>query len=715
MCSIHSFFATVPMGMQLLLSQELKILGAQHIEESRAGAGFQGSMELAYRVCLWSRTASRVLLPLATFPVASFEELYHAIRSMVWEEHLGPQNSLAVDFVSSESAFGHTHFGAQKTKDAIVDRLRTPSGARPSVNTEEPDVRINVYIRNNQATVSIDLSGHSLHRRGWRKEVGLAPLKENLAAGILYLADWPKVASEGGGVIDPLCGSGTLPIEAALMAADVAPGLMRERWGFSQWRGHQLPLWKSLHQEAMERDGRNKQRPPHFPPIIGYDLDPSAVRMALMNIERAGLRGFVHCERREITAVEPVGDRPGIWIANPPYGQRLGETDKLSFLYRQIGDSLKQRFTGWKGYLFTANRELAKHIGLKIARKHVLFNGSLECRLLEIPIHAGSISPPKKPRVFSPAAQAFANRLRKNIKHLSKWAKREKVTCFRVYDADLPEYALAVDLYEQCVHVQEYERPPEIEAVKAEQRLHDALALIPQILEVRPSDVFLKVRRRQRHASQYEKLAEQHDYRVVQEGEYRFWVNLTDRLDTGLFLDHRLMRKRVGELAQGKKFLNLFAYTGTATVYAAKGGAVRTTTVDLSKTYLDWARRNFELNHLSESRHELIRADVLEWINQEKRRWDLIFCDPPTFSRSKNMRGTFDVQRDYHSLLRSVATLLEPQGILLFSNNLRRFKMDVTALPGLEVKEITRSVLPPDFARSPKIHNAWQITFCNCT
>ncbi len=701
----RAFFATAPKGMEPLLADELTAMGAANVQVARAGVSFEGDLSQAYRACLWSRTASRVLLPLATFSAPDADALYKGIKSIDWSRHLEPSGTLAVDFSSTESAISHTHFGALKAKDAIVDQFRERTGQRPSVERQEPDVRVNVYVNRDQASVSIDLSGESLHRRGWRQTGTEAPLKENLADAVLLLAQWPRRAKEGQPLLDPMCGSGSLPIEAALIALDVAPGLARRHYGFLRWKGHRPELWGPLLAEARQRDGRGKVK---LPPIVGYDLDPRAVRIALGNAERAGLQGVVHFEKRELGEADPVGDKPGILVANPPYGERLGEVELLAPLYRRIGDSLKQRFPHWTGYVLTGNLELSKEIGLRATRRHVLFNGAIECRLLEIPIEAKSAG---GPRVLSPGAQAFANRLEKDLKHLSKWAKREGVTCWRVYDADMPEYAVAVDLYEgKWVHVQEYERPATVDEAQAQKRLRETLTAIPEVLGVKPTDVFLKVRRKRRAGEQYEKLEAKADFRPVHEAGHRFLVNFTDYLDTGLFLDHRITRRMVGELAKGRSFLNLFAYTGTATVYAAKAGAATTCTVDLSNTYLDWAQRNLELNGIrGGNKHELVRADVLEFVRQERARYGVIFLDPPTFSNSKSMRGTWDVQRDHPELLKGVSELLEPDGVLVFSTNARKFKLDKEALEGLVVEDLSARTIPPDFERNPRIHRTFQL------
>lgn len=713
------FFATVPRRMEHLLAEELRRLGAVSIQESRAGVYFTGSLETALRVCLWSRLASRVLLPLAEFPAGTPEQLYAGAASIAWEEHLEVGGTLAVDCTLTASRLTHSHYAALKVKDAVVDRFRDRCGNRPSVAVERPDLRINVHVHRDQATVSIDLSGESLHRRGYRSEAGAAPLKENLAAAILIKAGWPDTARRGGSLVDPMCGSGTLPIEAALMAADIAPGLLRAYFGFFGWRCHDPALWQKLVAEAEERRLVGLAR---LPLIVGYDANPAAIRVAWSNLERAGLSGRVHFERRDVTdLMPPAADagEGGLLVVNPPYGERLGEVAELHGLYRSLGERLRARFAGWNAAVFTGNPDLGKDLGLRAKRLHTLFNGALECRLLQFEVTPQWFAalpeerrpqPLAAPESFGEGAAMFANRLRKNLKNLGRWARQNGIGCYRLYDADLPEYAVAVDLYEQWVHVQEYEAPPTVDAKKAESRLREVMAVLPTVLDVPAGNIFLKVRRRQKGTAQYEKFDRRGDFQEVGEGGCRFFVNFTDYLDTGLFLDHRPTRQLLRELASGKSFLNLFAYTGTATVYAAAGGARSTTTVDLSKVYLDWARRNLALNGFTGSQHEFVRADCLEWLQRQRRKFDLVFLDPPTFSTSKRMEATFDVQRDHVPLLHAAAGLLAPGGVLIFSNNNRRFKMDRELLPELQIEEITRQTIPRDFERNPRIHNCWRMT-----
>ena len=712
----QTFIATAPEGVDPLLAAELMELGATTIKSVRGGIRFQGSLELAYRACLWSRTASRVLLLLAEFPVAEVEALYAGIHALPWEDHLAPDGTLAVEFTGTGSGIDHSHYGAQRVKDAVVDRFRAQCGQRPGVDRQQPDLRIYVLLRDRQATVSLDLSGDSLHRRGYREATVIAPLKETLAAALLLKSGWPDIAAAGGPLLDPLCGSGTLAIEAAWMAGDQAPGLLREHWGFSDWLGHIPVLWNRLLVEAQERRTLGK---PRIPLILASDHDPRAVRAALANAQRAGVADQIRVERREFSALQPPRGLPGLLIANPPYGERLGATEDLAEFYTEFGEVLKTRFGGWRAALFTSNPELGKRMGLRAEKVHVFHNGPLDCRLLrfrvepEFFVDRAAADHRTRTRALKQAttggAEGFINRLHKNLRHLSRWATRDGVSCYRLYDADLPEYAVAIDRYEQWLHVQEYAPPTTVDATRARERLEQVMAALPAALELPAENVFLKVRQRQRGSSQYQKQAQQGRFHEVHEGPGRFLVNFSDYLDTGLFLDHRLTRQRLGEQAAGRRFLNLFGYTGAATVHAALGGAISTTTVDLSATYLDWARRNLELNGICGPRHQLIQMDCRQWLVWARERYELIFVDPPTFSNSKRLEHDFDVQRDHVELLRQALRLLTPDGTLVFSTNHRRFRLDRESLAEVQIEDWSRKTLPLDFARDPKIHQCWAL------
>ena len=718
----YELVLTCPKSLESLLLDEAGQLGLEEAREHVAMVrGFAG-IETAYRLCLWSRLANRVLLVLARFPVSNAETLYEGVKAVDWSEHLDAGGSLAVEFSGRGAGIDNTHFGALKVKDAIVDRLRAQFGQRPSVDKDNPDLRVHLRLDKGEAVLSIDLSGHSLHQRGYRLQQGAAPLKENLAAAILIRAGWPRIAAEGGALADPMCGVGTFLVEAGMMAADVAPNLKRQQWGFSRWLGHVPAVWNCLHAEAEERARIGLGKPPLW--IRGYEADPRLIQPARNNIERAGLGEWVRIYQGELATFEPRTDKgqAGLVVCNPPYGERLGDEASLLYLYQNLGERLRQACMGWEAAIFTGAPELGKRMGIRSHKQYALFNGALPCKLLLLQVRPDQfvtgnrqgaedrlVPQASEPARLSEGGQMFANRLQKNLKTLGKWAKQAGVECYRLYDADMPEYALAIDLYRDWVHVQEYAPPRSIDPEKAQTRLLDALAAIPVALGVPAERVVIKRRERQTGTRQYERQGEQGRFMEVSEGGVKLLVNLTDYLDTGLFLDHRPMRLRIQREAAGKRFLNLFCYTATATVHAAKGGARSTTSVDLSKTYLDWARRNLSLNGFSD-KQRLEQGDVMAWLEADRGEYDLIFIDPPTFSNSKRMEGVFDVQRDHARLIDLAMARLAAGGVLYFSNNFRKFQLDEMLAKRYKIAEVTGETLDPDFARNPRIHRAWHIS-----
>jgi len=711
----QQFFATAALGFEPLLATELETLGAIEVKQERAGVRFSGDLEIAYKACLWSRLASRILLPLASFEALDPDQLYAEVLNLDWSEHLTVGNTFAVDCTLISSKINHSKYAALRVKDGVVDQFRSRTGERPSVAVDQPDLRLNIHVYKDQATLSVDLSGDSLHRRGYRIDGVHAPLKENLAAAILIRAGWPAICAAGGALVDPLCGSGTLPLEAGLIATDTAPGLLRRYFGFLGWKQHDNELWEELLQAAWKRQeiGLAQKRGT----IVGYDGHNRAVKVAWEHAQNAGLDKVIHFERRTLQEfVAPASRNAGLLVANPPYGERLGNVSELPSFYNLLGEKMAQQCSGWKAAVITSEPQLGRSIGLRAGKINVLYNGGLKCQLLQFELgenncwqslEEGAGKAVKKN--LSPGAEMFANRLRKNLKKMKKWAKREGIDCYRLYDADLPEYAVAVDLYGDEVHLQEYRAPKDIDENKAAERLREVQDALPLVLDMSPDKVHLKVRQQQKGNLQYEKQARRGVLKEVQEGNCKFLVNLTDYLDTGLFLDHRSTRQLIQKLADGTRFLNLFAYTGAATVHALMGGAMETTTVDMSRTYLEWAKKNIALNHFDPAEEELIQADCLTWLDTAKGEFDLIFLDPPTFSNSKGMDATFDVQRDHVDLLRKTVRLLAPGGTLIFSNNLRKFRMDHDALADFIIEDISAKTIPVDFARHPHIHNCWLI------
>ncbi|NDY95591.1 bifunctional 23S rRNA (guanine(2069)-N(7))-methyltransferase RlmK/23S rRNA (guanine(2445)-N(2))-methyltransferase RlmL [Wenzhouxiangella limi] len=693
-------FATAPHGLEELLAEELRGLGLGGIRVRRGGVEFSDDLAGAYRACLWSRLANRVLLPVGQFEAADEQALYEGVGQIDWSAHLGPEQTLAVDFTGIRAAIGHSRFAEQRVKDAVVDQIRERTGSRPSVDTETPDVRINVHMAGTATTVAIDLAGDSLHRRGYRREGRIAPLKENLAAAMLVRGGWRDVATAGGGFVDPMCGSGTLLIEAAWLASDTAPGLLRTRFGFFGWRGHDESVWKELLEEALERQERGLKS---LPNIAGYDYDPESVAASLAHLRRTGLADQISVEQREIARARPPADAAcGLVATNPPYGERLAERHELIPLYLRLGETLKRHFPGWRAMVLNG---ADGRLGLKPEQSWQFFNGPLECRLERFEIGE------RRDEDCSEAAPDLVNRITKNLRQLARWLRREDVSCYRVYDADIPEYALAVDVYEttdgRWLHVQEYAPPASIDPARAQSRLRSALSVLPGVLETEPQRLVFKVRERQRGERQYARQGEREEFLEVREGPCRLLINLTDYLDTGLFLDHRPVRRWIGENAHSKDFLNLFCYTGAATVHAGLGGAASTTSVDLSATYLDWTRSNLHLNQLNSPVHELVRADCMRWIKDCPKRFDLIFLDPPSFSNSKRMDDTLDIQRDHVALITDAMDLLKPEGTLIFSTNLRKFRLDPSLATRYAVEDRTAWSIPKDFQRNQRIHQCW--------
>jgi 23S rRNA (guanine2445-N2)-methyltransferase / 23S rRNA (guanine2069-N7)-methyltransferase len=770
---MHQFVASAPRGLADLLARELTAFGAAQVRERSTGVAFEGSLEVAYRACLESRTANRILLVLGERDVANADEFYTFGRSIDWSTHIGPGATLACDFSGKHPSIVHTHFGALKLKDAIVDSLREQSGSRPDIAREQPSVRAHAHARGTKMTIAIDLSGDSLHRRGYRGAAGEAPLKENVAAGILLRAGWPELAAAGAGLFDPLCGSGTFVIEAALIAADKAPGLTRDYFGFLGWRSHDSALWARVRQQALSRV---RAYDPSSPPIRGADQDAHAIRAACANAERAGVSDWTSFAIATLASAAPritargaaqevassldvevsgadvsaasegaispsaataVGEAtadesartmaPGLVVTNPPYGVRLEDREAALRLHKELGQVLRERFKGWQAAVLTGAPDLGLELGVRAHRTHTMWNGALECRLLRLKVERESYRERAEPGRLhfdpdlkdSPGSKMFGNRLAKNRKRLAKWARSNDISCFRLYDADMPEYSFAIDVYRtaddglEWLYVQEYAAPEEIAADAVRRRRGEAFAALTDVTGVPHERIRMRTRRRQSEGGQYRKVDEQSHFHTVEEGGLRFQVNFEDYLDTGLFLDHRITRARLREAAKGKRFLNLFGYTGSATVYAASGGAASTTTVDLSRTYLDWARRNLELNGLGTRHHVYVQSDCRAWLAQAATRgdrFDLIFLDPPTFSNSKRMEGVLDLRRDHVALIDECARVLAPGGRLVFSTNAQKFKLDASVAERYKFRDISRETLPLDFERNARIHSCYELT-----
>ena len=802
----REFFARCASGFEDVLAGELRGLRARQVRPLKGGVAFAGEIKDAYRACLWCRTATRIQLVLARVGARDAAELYDGVAAIAWEQHVAPGATIAVHAHGENPNLRNTQFTALKVKDAVCDRLRRVRGERPDVDAKDPDFSIDVSLHKTKATLYLNLSGLSLHRRGYRQE-GVqteAPLKETLAAGILLAAGWRQTARAGSPFIDPMCGSGTLVVEAAMIAADMAPGILREKWGFEGWALHDDAAWADLLAEADDRLETGLATPVR---LLANDLDSAAVEIARANAKRAGVEALVEFSVGDASQLDVAGwlqqqaaqasamtggkvlsgsaaaasvadgtfstarqeaggaaefrcnetddhagvqanasaakqggsshrnptASAGLMAVNPPYGQRLLTQGELPETYAALACAVDQLPQGWTLAAITPDASLDTALGQTPAQTVSCYNGPIEATLRiysvapsqRVELQVTSLSGEERTVVVAERnSEQFAARLRKVARERAKWARKAGVTCYRIYDADLPDYSLSVDLYQGTgpdagqtfVRVAEYQAPASVDAERAARRFADALVVVPAVLGVDRSHVYSKVRRREKGGGQYRDARKASKIIRVCESGFELEVDLDGYLDTGLFLDHRTTREMVGQMAAGKRFLNLFAYTGTATVHAAGGEAAQTTTVDLSQTYLAWARRNMAANGFTGRRHRFEHADVLEWIGREEKRggtYDLVFCDPPTFSNSKSMgKRTWSVQRDHVELLAKVARVLSDDGQIVFSCNLRNFKIDADALAqrGLTVRDITASTIPHDFERNSKIHHCYVLT-----
>lgn len=787
------FYATCGSGLESLLAAELKEQGLVKVQTAGAGVRFHGNLAAAYRACLWSRVANRVIMPIHAGAAASPEALYALVQEIDWADHVDVDGTLAVDFYTANSVITHSQYGALKVKDAVVDQFRDALGRRPNVERETPDLRINVYLFRDKARIAIDLSGSSLHRRDYRQAGGLAPLKENLAAALLLSAGWPAMVEQGLPLVDPLCGSGTLLIEAAMIACHQAPGLQRDYFGFLGWKGHDKEAWQSVREDALA----TKRESPVM--IVGCDQDAQAVANCRLNLKQAGLSDAVTVQNLSLSAGRAealLGIPGGLLMTNPPYGERLA--GDASF-YNELGRSLSRFYGGWECALFTAQEAPYARARLPLGKQLRARNGGIDCVLLmgripatgkqapalgsaasSVEATSSSVAEGEVPAILEPVnrddaanaatvsplqeavhpqaalyrgrsagsgvagseqataqvqtyqrpddlyvdATPFANRLKKNQRGLKGWLKQTGIRAYRLYDSDLPEFAVAVDIYaaEQQTHcvVQEYQAPATVNVAMAEARLKALMAIIPATLNIDASNIHLKVREVKSGLQQYEKRsATSSKTSIVEEFGGLLEVNFSDYLDTGLFLDHRPVRKYIANNSDGIRFLNLFAYTATATVAAVTGGAASSVSVDTSNRYCQWAMRNLDRNGAAQQLHEVVRQDVFHWLDsaalgiQASALFDLILLDPPTFSNSSDIEDDWNVQRDHVKAIDACLKVLAPGGTLIFSNNYRRFKLDRALLEnsqrGIDIEDRCKWSIDRDFQRNSRIHQCWFI------
>ncbi|MGQ0627274.1 MAG: class I SAM-dependent methyltransferase [Phycisphaerales bacterium] len=823
-----ALLATCHFGLESVVARELTALGFSPrgcgtgrviFAEGLAGEDLHRAIVATN---LHLRTAGRILIKLAEFPVGAgdpgFDALFEGVRAIPWEAWCHPSAKVHVHGRTVRSAITSEPALQRATKRAIVERLRTAFALDPSAMLAEsgPTVSVEIALLRDVATLTLDTSGEGLHKRGYRTGehgggMGDAAIKETLAAGLVLLSVWRP----GRKLVDPFCGSGTIAIEAAMIARNIAPGL-RRRFDAEHWldpANASRPLISpALFEKARAEAEAAIDRGRVSPTIIGSDINDAVLKKARANAKAAGVENDVRFERRAFADLSSPQEF-GCIVSNPPYGLRIGDdgtgdsdlaarperrpagrtaearpqrrstaadrsigdgkpinrgllrvdTASTDELYRSMPATFR-RLPTWSFHILTARLDLETIFGQAAMRRRKVYNATLECCFYTFlgprppgevpeaiepeapadapaedvapatptdadpPATTDQSSPPSEfARTPAPVAvfgglsqrsrreaEDFARCLASNLRHLRKYPARG-ITCFRVYERDVTDVPLIIDRYEDHFHAVEYERPHDRSAAQQADWWDLMRGSIAQVGGVPPERIHLKEKHRQRGLSQHERLGTSRQALIVQEGGLRFEVNLEDYVDTGLFLDHRLTRNMLREQSAGKRVLNLFCYTGSFTVYAAAGGAASTVSVDLSNTYLAWAERNLSVNGLAGRGHAIVRSDVVEFLQSQHHRtggvYDLVVLDPPTFSNSSSTEEDWEVNTGHARVLGLLAPLMSPGGVVYFSNNFRRFKLDEAALAeaGFDLHEISNRTVPPEY-RNRRIHRCWKLT-----
>ncbi|CAL4323877.1 bifunctional 23S rRNA (guanine(2069)-N(7))-methyltransferase RlmK/23S rRNA (guanine(2445)-N(2))-methyltransferase RlmL [Buchnera aphidicola] len=697
---MNYLFASTFFGCEKLLEKELFLLGAKNLKIITGGIYYEGTDVTLYNSLLWSRIATKVFLCIKKFTIKNNNDLYIHIRKINWTKILNSEKNFSVVCKNINNNTQKNLLMSLKIKNIIFNQFYQKYYTCPKVNLINPDLLVVLFSVENMIHIMLDLSGDALYKRGYRLFSKNTTIQENLSAAIILTSGWKKNIP----LIDPMCGSGTLVIEAAMISSDKAPGLDRKKWGFQSWKGYRKNIWEKVLKEAQERFKigiKNCFKNYH----IGYDYDSNIIQIAQKNAIKANLETIINFSTCNLNNLKnPYNEKNhGIIISHPPCESKNNTESNLISLYVQLGFISKKYFKNWKLAILSSSKFLLSFLQMQSYEKIFFKNSSLEYIL-------------KKYKIFSNICndrdfiEDYKNRLKKNIIELKKWTDYKEIECFRIYDADLPNYKIIIDVYKEWIVIQEYQAPKIINYKKAHKRLCNAIFYSKEILSISINNIVIKVRKKQKNNQQYQKLFEKNTFFIVKEYHTKLLVNLVDYLDTGLFLENRLVRKLLGEMSKGKDFLNLFAYTGTASVYAGLGNAKSTTTIDISKTYIKWSIRNMSINNLIGNKHYFIQKDCLKWIISTNKKFDLIFFNPPNFSNSKRMDKCFELKRDYINILINLKKILRKNGNIIFSSSVNNFEINYNDIKNinLHAKKITNLVKSKDFSK--KNYHSWNVT-----
>lgn len=711
-------FARCASGFEGILAQELKELGMRQVRPLKGGVSFCGGQEEAYTACLWSRVATRVQLVIARVPASTADQYYKSVATIGWEKHLTRGSTIALGAHGTNSSLRNTSFAALKAKDAICDHLRGVWGERPQVDAHNPDLRIDIAIHEKRATIYLNLSGESLHRRGYRED-GVqteAPIKETLAAGLLLVAGWKDISRQGGVLVDPMCGSGTIAIEGALIALRIAPGMLRERWGFEAWALHDKKTWANILANAASVIESSTGSC-----VIAGDIDDHAVSIARENARRAGVASNIQfyvddaaCLNRHIRVIRKRGHKEGLLVTNPPYGERLGTQRELLSVHEALAEAVNALPEGWNFAIITPNAAIDSALGRTPAHVVECYNGPLEVtariydgaqsqRSCEIVSFSGKR---KLVPLGDERSVQFASRLRKMGRERAKWARRTEVSCYRVYDDDIPEYRLSVDVYQETGHhegrkhalVREHRRPRSVSEEVARRRLFDACAIASAVFDIDSSCVHVRMERDSRMQGRQSELVD------VEEHGLMFEVDLAGRPDTGLPLEQRGLRSLVRDVASGRSFLNLFASSSAASACAAAGGAQRSVTLEPYADRASRFRKVLKKNGLEKKANVVEEKETGDWLDRALRKgekFDMVLCVPPIWMPNLDVRA----------LVPRILGVLNERGIVILAGS------ELLVVPWLKVFEsqgrmienVSVRLQEPDFSRSRSPYSGYVV------